>query len=140
MTVMDDKRANIARRIRMEALRARARAEVRLPLAEPVRVVFTALAAAGSELALPDQLLAQNDPLISISCARDHGEITLNIATQGFARTDALRNRVARLFSADGTIDEMFVFDSGGQAQLKLADSTVVVTALNTSFSLDVDT
>jgi len=137
MTEPNTSKAAIARRIRLEALRARARAELSpLPPAQSYR--FRPLAAAAGDFAMPDALLAQNDPLVAITVQADETHIRLNIASQGFARTQTLRNRAARLANEDGALDLYFIFDGQGRGEIMVPRTREIERALGGPFTLDV--
>jgi len=102
------------------------------------RYSFRPLAAA-ADAALPESLLAQNDPLVAITVQADDAHITLLIASQGFSRTQALRNRAARLWNEDGSIDLFFAFDGQGRGQVSVPRTDAVEHALSGQFTLDVD-
>ncbi|MEL6573703.1 MAG: hypothetical protein AAFQ64_18775 [Pseudomonadota bacterium] len=130
----------IAERIRREALRSRARAELSRVAAPSSRIAeFVPLAAAVETRKLPDRLISSNDALLRLEFDDLGNEIVVGIVALGFARVDDVRNRAARLVGATSALDAWFQFQSDGTATLRFTATETIRNALTGQMRLEID-
>lgn len=127
---------------RLELLIARASARHEHGLAAPIVPNFVAqylpMAAAAGQLNIYGEMAAQNDTLLRISLESDAPEILVKVWSIAFARTNAIRNRLARLITQDGVVDFEFRFDGQGRAEFRLSQTENVEQALAKQFRIEI--
>ncbi len=130
----------IARRLELLLARAGARYEhsAAVPRVPNFIAEYMPMAAASGQINIYGEMAAQNDTLLRVNLTSDTPEIIVKVWSIAFARTNAIRNRSARLITQDGVVDFEFRFDGQGRAEFRLGQTEDIEQALSRQFRIEI--